>query len=161
MRRLPFNQIGYRDDGFYCHKDKPFTGVAFVRWDDGKLRAEIEYRDGMRWGVAKEWFPNGCLAGEAGWAWDLYHGVSREWHENGQLASEDVFEYGIRLSGKKWDANGKLVEKFVIRKNAAALRRLAELKKYFSELEQQEQRLVANGKGKSRDRQKPFPGRQQ
>lgn len=152
-RRVPYDQIGYRDDGFYCYNDKPFTGVGFARWDDGKLEVEIEYRDGMRWGISKEWFHEGSLASEAGWAWDLLHGVSREWHENGQLASEEVFEYGTLLSGNWWDKNGKLVKKFVIRKNAAALRRAKELKAYFQELEkQQEHHLVADEHNKSHGR---------
>ena len=42
----------------------------------------------------------------------LLHGLRHEWHERGRLAAEEMFEYGIRHWGKRWDKDGALVEDF-------------------------------------------------
>jgi hypothetical protein len=44
----------------------------------------------------------------------VLHGTYREWHQNGQLAVEQVNEYGIRLSKRAWDEQGRLVEEYAI-----------------------------------------------
>jgi antitoxin component YwqK of YwqJK toxin-antitoxin module len=134
MQRIPSNELDYPGDGLYYYKDKPFTGVAVAFSDGSKLEAEQEYRDGMHWGVAREWFRDGSLYLDAQFARGLLHGIRREWYPDGRQASQEVFEYGTRLMGKKWDENGNLVEDFAIKENDPAMERLRKLKDVFREM---------------------------
>lgn len=36
-------------------------------------------------------------------------GVEKIWYSNGVLKSESIYEYGVCLTFKEWDENGKLI----------------------------------------------------
>ena len=38
----------------------------------------------------------------------------REWGEDGRLVAEDCYQYGVRVTGKLWDASGHLIEEYEI-----------------------------------------------
>ena len=40
---------------------EPFSGTATSRYEDGVLKSEIQYRDGLRHGKDKAWYPGGEL----------------------------------------------------------------------------------------------------
>ena len=56
-----------RDDGFTYLKgsDTPYTGKIFINYENGKKRAEANYKDGKVDGVAVKWYENGQKQGEA------------------------------------------------------------------------------------------------
>lgn len=112
MSRVPNESLDYTDDGLYCYEGEPFTGISYFQGKGGWLKAEHEYRDGMRWGPSKGWFKPGSPEYEEQWSQGLLHGLRREWHEGGRLAAEETYEYGIRLWGKRWDEEGNPAEDF-------------------------------------------------
>jgi antitoxin component YwqK of YwqJK toxin-antitoxin module len=114
LRRVPLNKLWWDETtGLYLSNGVPFTGVAFSK-RRGVLESETEYRDGLRSGSDREWYPDGSLAVEGTFRGGTIHGTYREWHKNGQLAVEQVGEFGILLSEKRWDESGRLVKEYAI-----------------------------------------------
>ena len=112
VKRVPSEELDYPGDGLHYLKGTPFTGVAYYLAKDGWVEAEEEYRYGLLWGRKRVWSGPGVLEREAQCAWGGYHGLVREWRPNGRLAAEGRYEYGIRVSGKRWDDRGGLVEDY-------------------------------------------------
>jgi antitoxin component YwqK of YwqJK toxin-antitoxin module len=115
MRRVPAKSLSYPGDGLYYLDGVPFAGVAYFPKPDGWVEGETEYRDGLRWGLVREWYRSGALAYEASFFRDAVHGRKREWHENGQLASDGGYEYGITVWEKKWDEQGRPIDDYRVR----------------------------------------------
>jgi antitoxin component YwqK of YwqJK toxin-antitoxin module len=113
MQRVPRDDLDYDDQAaLYYFGGVPFTGVAFTRNDQGGLRSEMSFRDGLPWGAAREWYKSGQPMAEKTTAAGLLHGRAREWHKNGQLAEDGEFEHGIAVWKKAWDEDGHLVDEY-------------------------------------------------
>ena len=116
MKRAPLDSLDYPGDGYYYLGGNPFTGVAFtVHEDDGWLESETEYKQGLKWGLARRWSAPGQLESEAELQRGAAHGKERVWHPNGNLKEEGDYEFGITLSRKQWDEDGNLVEDFELK----------------------------------------------
>jgi hypothetical protein len=62
------------------------------------------------------------------------HGRSRKWHESGLLASDAVYEYGIKVRGRAWDAkSGQLVEDFTLAESGSTFELLQAFRKAEAE----------------------------
>ncbi|MEU6014597.1 hypothetical protein ABZ826_11220 [Streptomyces sp. NPDC047515] len=107
MDRVPADRVDCKDDGLHYLDDAPFTGVTFTE-KNGALKSEAAYREGLRWGPTKEWYPSGQPMVDSTFERGALHGRAREWHRNGQLAEDGEYEYGIALWAKQWDENGVL-----------------------------------------------------
>lgn len=110
MKRVPNQSLDYREDDLYYHDDEPFTGVAYFLDKAGRLKAEHEYRNGMRWGISKGWQGGGAPDYEESWSQGLLHGLHREWSEIGRCVAEEMYEYGICLWAKRWDDAGEMIQ---------------------------------------------------
>ena len=110
---VPYQKLEYRGDGLYYRDGAPFTGTA-AYLEDGWSESEADYRDGLLSGWEREWHGPGVLAREAQCEYGARHGRFREWDDEGRLIEEAHYEYGVRVSGKRWDADGKLLEDFQI-----------------------------------------------
>lgn len=124
MLRVRSEELDYLEDGLYYYRDEPFTGVIVYHTETGGIEVEEEYQAGLLSGWEREWYSSGVLAREAQCAWGAWHGFRREWDENGQLVAEDVYEYGIRVSGRRWDSAWNLIEAFQLQESDPAFRRL-------------------------------------
>ncbi|RJO70103.1 hypothetical protein D5S18_30095 [Nocardia panacis] len=113
MDRVPASRIDYGDNGFHCLDGVPFTGVACTE-KDGIIRSEVTYREGLRSGPTKEWYPSGQPMVDSTFARGVLHGRAREWHASGQLAEDGEYEYGIALWEKQWDENGVLEDSYTL-----------------------------------------------
>jgi len=61
-------------------------------------------------------YPNGKLRAEISYKQGVPHGYQRVWHENGILASENYFNYGAPEGvGRQWDKDGNLLFSYKIR----------------------------------------------
>lgn len=90
---------------------QPFTGIAFEYLRDGTLVTEISYLEGLEEGLEIGWHSNGQRASEIEYVGGSPKGTLREWYENGQVKLEKVIgEFGICLSERRWDEQGKLTE---------------------------------------------------
>lgn len=132
MQRVPLNKLSYDEAyGLYCYEGGPFTGTAYVTRRGGTLEAETEYQHGLRSGLHREWHRDGSLAAEGSFRDGVIHGTYREWHENHQLALEQVCEYGITLSQKKWAEQGLVVEDYAIKEGDPDWQAVQQRRKLF------------------------------
>jgi len=119
--------------------DTAFSGDVVER-DSTGAQSETEYRDGVRDGWARAWYPNGQLTYERqyrqgkevgahrGWWPDgrehfVYHygdglteGTAREWFPSGQLYREFHYAAGHESGSERmWYADGRLRANYVVR----------------------------------------------
>lgn len=132
MPRVSLDDLWYdASSGMYTHNGVPFTGIAFSVGRSGALESETEYHGGFRFGLLRGWHPDGSLAVEGMFRDDGLHGTYREWHKNGRLAIEQVGEYGMLLSEKTWDEQGRLVKEYTIEEGGGDWRSLQLRRKLF------------------------------
>jgi hypothetical protein len=111
MLRVDEEALDEDDDTLIMsYEGRPFTGIAVYR--DRRFRGERQYQDGQLHGPSRGWYHSGSPAYELECAWGHVHGHLREWYENGQLMAEEIYEFGIRVAGRKWNQAGELIEEF-------------------------------------------------
>jgi antitoxin component YwqK of YwqJK toxin-antitoxin module len=140
MMRVLHDDLEYEPtDGLYYYDNTPFTGMVYAIYPDGSMEYEGEYREGVSWGVTKEWYPEGQLAYESTCRNGGLHGIERRWHNNGVLASESTGEYGILVRKQQWNEQGKLTEEYQLREDNPDWKKILELRqKYGDETSQNE-----------------------
>jgi antitoxin component YwqK of YwqJK toxin-antitoxin module len=113
MNRVENELLKYDEtSGGFFFDGEAFTGVGFALHPNGELQSEVSYKDGFFDGPSKEWSPDGKLVGEHHFRAGAAHGECRKWHANGNLAEEGTYEFGVPISTKHWDEEGKLLEEF-------------------------------------------------
>jgi hypothetical protein len=77
---------------------------------NGKLRWEVDYRDGKREGEFTSWSEDGVRTGRGTFQRGRPHGKSYEWSRDGRKTSEATYEQG-KLNGEArwWDTGGQLL----------------------------------------------------
>lgn len=104
MKRVRNNELDYPGhDGLYYFGNEPFTGVA-VHYRNGRIASEAEFRDGMAWGMSRSWYPSGKPMSERQSVAGVLHGLCQEWDENGRLSLYEVYELGVCVWRRRWDA---------------------------------------------------------
>jgi antitoxin component YwqK of YwqJK toxin-antitoxin module len=96
------------ETGEMLHLGKPFTGIA-ERVVDGMLRIRESYLDGLKTGPQLEWYPDGQLGYEENTFENQTHGYRREWFRNGRLRCETLKEFGLLISARTWNEQGRLI----------------------------------------------------
>lgn len=129
MLRIPHDQLAWRTDDLYYHQGQPFSGIGYGLAPDGWLLYEIEYREGIQCGTAREWGGPEQLVAERSYGWAWLHGPTRVWHDNGKLAEESGYEMGFCLVRKKWDDRGQLIEDYALQPTDAEYRLLEQKRK--------------------------------
>jgi antitoxin component YwqK of YwqJK toxin-antitoxin module len=132
MKRVPNRSLEYRDGHMYLH-DEPFTGIGYFLDPKGQLAAEIEYRDGLEWGMKREWYAPGEPYYEGRLFMGVLHGKKREWHRNGRLAEEGDYELGFAVRQKRWDEDGNLVEDFELKETDPDYETLQEYRRIYKD----------------------------
>lgn len=120
-------------NGCYLHEGVPFEGVAYSLFRDGKLRSEVEFHEGLRWGRTQEWYGSGVLAHEAHFFRDVVHGTRTDWYENGQMKEQVVCRFGIVLHRVRWAKDGQITEQYELPPNAPQRERLKQLEETFAD----------------------------
>ncbi len=67
-------------------------------WDNGNLKSELRYEDGMLNGCSVWYMPNGKPQLEVTYRNDTMNGLLRRWHENGNLMEESWYKDGVQDS---------------------------------------------------------------
>jgi len=115
--RINIEDLDITDDALtYLYEGKPFTGVAYELYPDGRLWSEQIYNDGMLEVPSKLWFPSGQLEKEVQPARGDYV-LIRIWYESGQLKSEECIEHGILVHSQEWGEAGELIKEFHIKES--------------------------------------------
>jgi antitoxin component YwqK of YwqJK toxin-antitoxin module len=116
-------------DGLDYFEGKPFTGVAVMKWPNGKKDAEANYRDGKWHGMVARWQRNGQKLREGNWkdgklmtatVWKHNgekcpvtnvvdgNGISCDYHDNGQKWIEITYKDGEKHGLENvWYRNGQ------------------------------------------------------
>ena len=106
---IDFDQLEERD-GLWYFKEKPFTGVAVKKYDNGQKWIEITYKDGKEHGLWTGWHENGQKKMEGTYRDNKLHGLVTGWYEHGPKSGEYTFKDGEVISEKEWDEDGNLLE---------------------------------------------------
>ena len=123
---VDWEKLKDRDDLWYF-EEKPFTGVALKKHENGQKERETTFRDGKRDGLSIWWHKNGQKEEEATYkagilmsatVWKLSGekcpdtnlvdgtGIVCRYWENGQKRYESTFKDGKLISEKRWDEDG-------------------------------------------------------
>lgn len=86
-------------------------GEALLWYDNGQVKLQGEYVDGVREGLWRSWHANGKNRGEGRLHRNRRIGTWIMWDENGQKRSELAYDVGLRHGRSTvWDADGNVIE---------------------------------------------------
>ena len=86
-------------------------GEALLWFDNGQVKLQGEYIDGVREGLWLAWYSNGNDRGKGRLYRGRRMGTWTMWDEKGQKRSEVAYEMGLRHGRSTvWDADGKVTE---------------------------------------------------
>jgi antitoxin component YwqK of YwqJK toxin-antitoxin module len=90
---------------------QPFTGKAFDRHPDGKMKEQRTYRAGRETGPYRTWYPNGQKEEDVYKVNGVANGRWHEWHDNGQWEIRGTAKDGRAIGRfRTWDADGTVTE---------------------------------------------------
>jgi len=75
---------------------KPFDGIGIDKTTNGSLIYEVNYKDGLKYGVGEKYFETGELMVKENWEDGLKNGLWREYYKNGNLKEEEYYKDGKR-----------------------------------------------------------------
>ncbi len=87
---------------------KMFTGVRESHHENGKLSAAVEYVDGKRHGLARDFYENGSLKLEMHYDHGKKHGAALTYDEKGKLAKESYYTNDELDGVRKIYSKGKI-----------------------------------------------------
>ncbi len=96
---------------FKVDSSEPFQGKAVMRYPDGQVKNEAQYRDGLRHGEVVSFYPDGTRESEGVMKDGVYHGNVTFFHPNGHVKSQARFYRGSAVSKKNWDEEGSVLSR--------------------------------------------------
>ena len=131
QEEVDISKMQIRDEIIYVEDiEKPFTGKIIEKFENGQIKNEVEYKNGIRHGVYKNYREDGQLtidntyengkmtstrhyngSGQLSWEMVLQENskVEKSYYENGQLAYEETLVEGMRNGTvKTYYENGQL-----------------------------------------------------
>jgi antitoxin component YwqK of YwqJK toxin-antitoxin module len=95
------------------YKEGKKEGLAKEYYETGILFREIEYKGGLKEGVAKRYYKNGNVYQITPYINDTIHGVLKKFRENGKLSSEVPYYKGEACMGLvEYTTQGKVKKKY-------------------------------------------------
>ena len=107
-------RVYWTKDGILADKNKKHTGQPQTSFEDCGLgiRYEWYYKNGVKDGISKGWYPNGNLKHTQTWKDGVQHGKDIWYHENGQMRDEGEFKDGkYHRIINRWTEDGRQVMK--------------------------------------------------
>ena len=113
--------------------EKRTDGLHQLRYEDGSLKLEVSYKDGLYDGVYRTYYEggrlhqekiykagrldgpflaydeNGILYFEINYANDKQHGPDKIYNKNGVLQFCDIYEHGVRVNRRTYDERGRVI----------------------------------------------------
>lgn len=87
----------------------PFSGLTYELYDNGQLIYYCSYKDGFPYGEEIWFYKNGNIKTRKYKKYGRIFGKEETWFEDGKLKSLSEYEFGVCLSYKEWDKDGKLI----------------------------------------------------
>ena len=85
---------------------KDGNGHLIFYHENGEIFQDILYEDGLKNGVAKNWYDNGQLSTEVEYYNDVINGYSVSYYDNGVMSYKENYIVGVYISGQCWDSEG-------------------------------------------------------
>lgn len=106
---------------------KPFTGLTYELFDNGRISYYCYYVDGFPDGNFVQFYTDGTIHSIS----KMKRGQSIEktkWYQDGKIKEESMYDCGICIRCKKWDKQGNLIYE----KNSPTDREIQLIKKLSS-----------------------------
>ena len=129
QRRLTIRETTYYNPKRYARgEDKPYTGIIYNLYKNGKLGGETYYIDGIKEGKDLSYYEDGKILRETIYKNGVIVGEEKYYHPNGKIKSTETYDANGKraernmfdLDGEKYSKttyrDGKLVETFSYRK---------------------------------------------
>lgn len=134
--RRSIADLTYREDArgedLLCYPDgRAYTGIVFEALPSGSLTAEYEVKNGLKDGIEKEYYSEGCIESITHYREGHWHGEVVYYYPEGAPKEKSVFEYGILTEEFQWDAAGNLVHHRVFGENDANFKLLERLRREY------------------------------
>jgi hypothetical protein len=100
MTPVDFNLIDY-EQNWWMYKGKLFSGIAYLRHENGTIAELMGFVTGWNHGCARSWTPTGVLVEEEFYHYGAYHGPVRCWSPDGSLISNDYYPQSPALQEER------------------------------------------------------------
>jgi len=107
-------RVYWTEDGILADKNKKHTGQPQTSFEDCGLgiRYEWYYKNGVKDGISKGWYPNGNLKHTQTWKDGIQYGKDIWYYENGQMRDEGEFKDGkYHRMINRWTEDGRQIMK--------------------------------------------------
>ena len=95
------------DVGIVTHyRGKPFTGICFDLYDNGKIRSEFEMLNGLKHGTGKDFDEYGNIESEYNHKDDLLTGSHKSFYKNGVLKRDIKYKNGMIVDCISYNKDG-------------------------------------------------------
>jgi hypothetical protein len=129
--RVPLDELDFEADLVHKWQGRPFTGTAYEEVE-GEGLTELAFIDGFQDGPSRDWYLSGKLRREVNYREGIRHGVAREYDDEGRLVAETVDEYGIELRFRRWGSDGQLIESHDLAADSPLVERLEQYRREWN-----------------------------
>jgi antitoxin component YwqK of YwqJK toxin-antitoxin module len=99
-KEVSFETLQNRNNIFYeVNVREPFTGIAFTMYENGQMKKEAEFKNGLLHGNYTEWYENGQIKESRKHSKNLFDGKNEMFEKNGDKISEINYKNG-EMNGK-------------------------------------------------------------
>ena len=77
-------------------------------YENGKLKAQIPYKNGKKEGIAKGYYENGKLLEELSYKNNMREGIDKQYYESGKIKYVDTYKSDRLILREVYDETGKL-----------------------------------------------------
>ncbi|ANU44988.1 hypothetical protein ADH76_01175 [Enterocloster clostridioformis] len=95
-------------DNYEENGGKPFTGITYELYDNGRISYYCYYVNGFSEGDFVKFYKDGTIRSIS----KMKRGKcteKTEWYQDGKIKEKGIYNCGICLSNEKWDEQGNLV----------------------------------------------------
>jgi len=86
-------------------KNKPFTGTAYLNYDNGRLQHATQYVDGLKHGTMYIWYPDGKAQLLSNYRKGYLNGRFKGWYQFGAVIYDLVMKEGKYTGDQMYDVD--------------------------------------------------------
>ena len=97
-KEIDLSKLENRSGVFYAAGEtKEYTGKVTAKYDDGKLKFESQWKDGLQEGTQKQYYPSGKLMVEGTFKKGKADGIIKVYDETGKVILEEKWKEGVKV----------------------------------------------------------------
>ena len=108
------NYVGFSQEGKYLlYHGHRYTGMFETHFENGNLKSQAIYQQGLLEGISLSWFPQGSLESRRDYNQGEKNGLHQGWWPDGTRRFEDHFSNGVYAGTfSEWYPDGKALHAF-------------------------------------------------